>query len=210
MNGNRRVDDIHARLTLSPLAALASLPQTQGRAPAKNGMVAPLSGFGEGSGVGFMARILLGIALLLMVIAALPALAQEGDVTADEVNAIAKGLYCPVCPNETLDACQTQACVQWRAEIRDQLEEGQTPDQVVANFVDRYGDRVVPIPQDPTLRTLSLITPYIIALAALVAGVATFMRWRMAHSRQVIDDTPTDTPAKDDPYRSLMERDLSE
>ncbi len=174
-----------------------------------HGMFAPLSGFGEGSGVGLV-RLLFGIALLLMLIAALPALAQEGGVTADEVNAIAKGLYCPVCPNETLDACQTQACVQWRAEIRDQLEEGQTPDQVVANFVERYGDRVVPIPQDPTLRTLSLITPYIIALVALIAGAATFLRWRAASPKAVADNTPPDTPAKDDPYRSMLERDLSE
>lgn len=156
------------------------------------------------------ARLLFGFALLLLVIAALPALAQEGEVTADDVNAIAKGLYCPVCPNETLDACQTQACVQWRAEIRDQLEAGQTPEQVVANFVERYGDRVVPIPQDPTLRTLSLITPYIIALVALVAGAATFLRWRSARPKPIADNTPPGTTAKDDPYRSILERDLSE
>src|SRR3989337_3148061 len=44
--------------------------------------------------------------------------------TDDEVNAVAKKLYCPVCPNTPLDVCETQACKDWRAQIRDQLAAG--------------------------------------------------------------------------------------
>ncbi|MFN3309334.1 MAG: hypothetical protein ACK44E_09010, partial [Anaerolineales bacterium] len=43
------------------------------------------------------------------------ALAQTRDpnsISDDEVNAIAKYLYCPVCENVPLDVCGTQACEQ--------------------------------------------------------------------------------------------------
>jgi cytochrome c-type biogenesis protein CcmH/NrfF len=44
--------------------------------------------------------------------------------TDDEVNAIAKQLYCPVCENIPLDVCPTQACAQWRDLIREKLARG--------------------------------------------------------------------------------------
>ena len=47
-----------------------------------------------------------------------------GYPTDDDVNAVAKKLYCPVCPNTPLDVCETQACEDWRAQIRDQLAAG--------------------------------------------------------------------------------------
>jgi cytochrome c-type biogenesis protein CcmH len=124
----------------------------------------------------------------------------------DQVNQIAKKLYCPVCPNETLDACQTQACAQWRDEIRDQLSQGQTEQQVIDSFVRRYGDRVLGTPQDPTLRVLSLVTPFVIAGLALVIGLFTFFRWRSRpQSTPIAGDAP-----ENDAYRDLLERDLRE
>ena len=43
------------------------------------------------------------------------------SVSDDEVNAIAKQLFCPVCENTPLDVCETQACKQWRELIRLQI-----------------------------------------------------------------------------------------
>ena len=54
--------------------------------------------------------------------------------TDNEVNAIASKLYCPVCPNTPLDVCETQACADWRAQIRDQLTAGWfSPTRLVHN-----------------------------------------------------------------------------
>ena len=71
--------------------------------------------------------VLLGFLLL-----ALPALAQDVPVTDDEVNAVAKDLFCPVCESTPLDVCPTQACADWRELIRQQLSEGSTPEEVQA------------------------------------------------------------------------------
>ena len=154
----------------------------------------------------WMTMALLGALLL----AALPGIAQGSgqEVTFDQVNEIARELYCPVCPNETLDVCQTQACVQWRAEIREQLEQGENAEQIINTFVQRYGDRVLGTPQDPTLRALSLVTPFLLAGVALVVGVFTFLRWR--GQPHLEPSAPNTTPMLSDDYRQQLERDLQE
>ncbi len=141
-------------------------------------------------------------------LAALPSFAQQATqpITFDQVNKIAHELYCPVCPNETLDVCQTQACAQWRAEIGDQLAQGQSEQQIIDSFVKRYGDRVLGTPADPTLRTLSLATPFLIAGLGLLIGVYTFLRWR-GRPRSEIAPTAGPSPGSD-AYRDQLEQDL--
>jgi len=158
--------------------------------------------------------------LYLIVLAAvyfifvLPALAQDATpskpVTADDINAVAKQMYCPVCENIPLDVCPTDACQQWREEIGTELAAGKTPDEIKSAFVARYGDRVVGTPEDPTLRTLSLIAPPLVAvIAVLVAGWVVF-RWR--RNRQLASNMATPVgsmPAtSDDDYRARLEQDL--
>ncbi len=147
--------------------------------------------------------------LFMLLVTALPSVAQEATqpVTFDMVNKIARELYCPVCPNETLDACQTQACAQWRSEIGDQLAQGQNEQQIVDSFVRRYGDRVLGTPQDPALRALSLLTPFLIAAAALAVGIYTFFRWRR---RSPAEPDPAHAPPIRDAYRDQLEQDLRE
>src|SRR5512147_100849 len=67
--------------------------------------------------------------------------------SADDVNRVAKQLYCPVCPNTPLDVCQTKACEDWRAQIRDELAQGWTDQQIIDYFVAQYGERVLAEPQ---------------------------------------------------------------
>ena len=65
----------------------------------------------------------------------------------DDVNRVAKQLYCPVCPNTPLDVCETKACQDWRAQIKDQLAAGWTDEQVIQYFVAQYGERVLAEPR---------------------------------------------------------------
>jgi cytochrome c-type biogenesis protein CcmH len=130
-------------------------------------------------------------------------------VTADEVNAVARDMYCPVCENIPLDVCPTAACQQWREEIRTQLEEGQTPDQIKTSFVARYGDRVVGTPQDPTLRALSLVTPWLVAVIAILVAITTVVRWRRNRpAASAASLVGTSASMTDDDYRARLEQDL--
>jgi cytochrome c-type biogenesis protein CcmH len=97
--------------------------------------------------IDLMRRSRLLCLLFALCLCALPAIAHaQRVVTADEVNAVSKGLYCPVCENEPLDACGTQACQDWRDEVRMQLEAGRTQAEIYADFRARYGDRVLAQP----------------------------------------------------------------
>lgn len=145
-------------------------------------------------------------ALLALLLLTIPAAAQR-PVTEDEVHAIAEDMYCPVCENEPLDDCRNVTCMQWKAEIRNMLSQGMTEDQIVADFIARYGQQVVSVPRDPTLLFLSFAIPAAGTVIMIVLGVFTFLRWRR---RQPVTAQASSSPmiTSDDPYRRQVEQDI--
>lgn len=118
--------------------------------------------------------------LLLITLIPLGASAQGSDPTDDDVNAIAKQLYCPVCENIPLDACGTAACEQWRGIIRDKLAEGWTEDQIKNYFVDQYGDRVLAEPPRRGFNWLVYIVPLVMFVVGGFMLYRGFKAWREA------------------------------
>jgi cytochrome c-type biogenesis protein CcmH len=114
-------------------------------------------------------------ALFLLGLVAGHAAAQGGDPptpSPDEVNAIARNLYCPVCANVPLDVCGTAACAQWRQQISDLLVQGYTEQQVYDYFAAQYGQGVLAAPPARGLNWLVYVLP---PLAILLAA---FLLWR--------------------------------
>jgi cytochrome c-type biogenesis protein CcmH len=125
------------------------------------------------------------ITLILTIFASLVAVsvvyAQEGGPgtpTDNDVNRVAKQLYCPVCPNTPLDVCETKACEDWRAQIRDQLSEGWTDQQVIDYFVAQYGERVLAEPQRKGFTSLVWFLPVIVILVGLGVVYEVLKSWR--------------------------------
>lgn len=110
--------------------------------------------------------IALLIVVALLVLLAQTAVAQQ-PVTDDQVNEIAKGLYCPICESTPLDVCPTQACIDWRMQIRGFLEEGQSKEQIYTYFAQRFGDGVL---AEPPRRGANLILWLFPAVAVVVGG----------------------------------------
>lgn len=104
------------------------------------------------------------------------AFAQE-EISDDEVNAIAKDLYCPVCENTPLDVCPTEACRQWRELIRLQLSEGKSEAEIKQYFVENYGARVLSEPPRTGLHWLVYILPPVMILAGAVMLFRSFRAW---------------------------------
>ncbi|MEQ8672029.1 MAG: cytochrome c-type biogenesis protein CcmH [Aggregatilineales bacterium] len=165
-------------------------------------------------------KMMVGILVVLMSIFlfALPLSAQESTpeaqptraVTSDDVNEVASGMFCPICENEPLDTCRANTCVIWRGEIRDMLEQGFSEQQVVDNFIGRFGQRVVDVPQDDGLRLLTFIGPIVLGLLALIVGIITFSRWRGGDVPPRVTTTSANLDAGNDDYRSQLESDLRE
>jgi len=109
------------------------------------------------------------------------ALAQTpdpGTISDDQVNAIAKHLYCPVCENVPLDVCGTQACEQWRQVIRQKLAEGWNEAQIRQYFVDQYGDRVLATPPPRGINWFAYLVPPIAILAGVWILIQAFRSWK--------------------------------
>ena len=133
------------------------------------------------------------IPLLVIVLVALfvvpVALAQDPTpqppVTDDEVNAVAKDMYCPVCENIPLDVCPTVACQQWRDEIRQKLTEGWTEEEIEDFFVIRYGDRVLAEPPRRGFNWLIYVVPPIVIVLAAFLLYRGLQSWRKPVSQLV-------------------------
>lgn len=143
--------------------------------------------------------------ILTMLQSALVVSAQEEQPTDDEVNAIAKKMYCPVCENTPLDVCGTQACSDWRAEIRLKLSEGWSEDQIIQYFVEQHGAQVLPEPPAEGFNLLVYILPVVIFLVgALILGQA-FRTW--GKPAEEISAAPK-LQEERDPYMNRMKEQL--
>ena len=126
--------------------------------------------------------------------------------TDDQVNAIAKQLYCPVCENIPLDVCPTQACAQWRELIREKLSAGWTEAEIKTYFVAQYGDRVLASPPATGLNWLVYIIPPLVIIAGAYILYRALLSWRQAPAELPEQNQPEDEA--DDEYVARIEEEL--
>lgn len=144
------------------------------------------------------------------------AYAQTQAVTDDQVNAVAKDLYCPVCESTPLDVCPTQACADWREVIREKLGEGQTPEEIRDYFALQYGPRAL---AEPARKGFSLVV-WIMPIAAVILGGLLFTRYLrgirvkasqdMAFSAKFDDIDETVGGPDSEDYEARIEQELRE
>ena len=136
--------------------------------------------------------------------------AQEGGFPTDnDVNEVAKRLYCPVCPNTPLDVCETKACQDWRAQIRDQLAAGWSEQAILDYFVAQYGERVLAEPQRGGFTSLVWILPVIAAAGGLAAVIEVVRRWKGSPSRAgPSSPAPAALPEVDPQVLARIEKEL--
>lgn len=163
--------------------------------------------------------LLLPLVLLLVALILVAQVTAQEPVTDDDVNRVAKDLFCPVCENTPLDTCPTAACQDWREEIRTQLALGKTDEEIQQYFVDRYGPRVLSTPPREGFNLLVWLLP--VGLA--IIGIAFFARY-MGSLRAQREAAPADPTfdvaqgaaqapppaAEDDDYISRIEKELRE
>ena len=142
---------------------------------------------------------LLPIVLILSAFWAGTAFAQDPTPSDNEVNRIAKQLFCPVCENTPLDVCPTQACAQWRALIREKLAAGWTDEQIKQYFVDQYGARVLSEPPRTGLNWLVYLVPPILFVVGVIILVRTFRPFKEAAIEDASHASPEESPISPDP-----------
>ncbi len=151
-----------------------------------------------------LALILIVFAILITPLTALAQDANPDPPTDDEVNAIARELFCPVCENVPLDVCGTQACAQWRDLIREKLSQGWSEDEIKQYFVDQYGARVLSEPPRQGLNWLVYIVPpaaFLLGVFVLFKGIQS---WRRTEPDELLD---LDEKIEDE-YTARLEEEL--
>lgn len=133
----------------------------------------------------------------------------------NDVNRVAKQMFCPVCENTPLDVCPTQACHDWRELIRQKLAQGWSDQQIKDYFATQYGDRVL---AEPPRRGLNWVV-YLLPVAAILIGagivwsVINSMRRRKTTAEAGTPNAPGEQnqpPAStaDDAYLRRLEEEL--
>ena len=154
-------------------------------------------------------RVTSYILLLTLALAgflALPVSAQGPTPTDDEVNRIAKQLYCPVCESTPLDVCPTEACRQWRDLIRTMLTDGKSEAEIKQYFVEQYGARVL---AEPPNRLVAYLVP---AAAILLGAFFLFRGFQMwmkpSMTKAGAADAEREVKPAQDPYVARLEEEL--
>jgi cytochrome c-type biogenesis protein CcmH len=149
--------------------------------------------------------------LMIAMLLALPAVALAQDptpvpVTDDDVNRVAKQMYCPVCENIPLDVCPTEACRQWRQTIREKLELGWDARQIEDYFAEQYGERIRATPSTAGLNVFVWVIP------PLGVALGAFLLWRFlrTNTRAPQPAPMPDDEAMPDEYVARLEEELRE
>ena len=126
-----------------------------------------------------------------------------------EAQAIDGMLMCPVCPAETIDQAQVPLARQMRAIVRQKLAEGQTREEILDYFADRYGQSVIGAPPKSGINLVAWVLPPVAVVAALlIGGLSLRSMTRNRHSTPAHLAAETDTSGDLKPYLDIVDRHL--
>jgi len=128
------------------------------------------------------ARFTFFVVVVSSIILHAAALAQvkPGAVNEDVVREIAAELRCVVCQNLSVADSPSETANQMRGIIRERLAAGDNPEQVVAYFVEKYGEWILLSPPKRGLNLLVWGLPFLGIFGGLVVLFFVTRRWSRA------------------------------
>ena len=114
--------------------------------------------------------------------------AEKLDARAAE---IAAELRCPVCRNQSVVESNADLSREMQALVRERLVAGDTPEEVKAYFVSRYGEWILLEPQRRGINWLVWGLPFVVLILGGVLAVTLLRRW----TASTPDDLSADEPA---------------
>lgn len=148
------------------------------------------------------------VALAVLALLASPALAQTP--TPNEVNAIARELWCPLCNGVRLDNCELKACEQMREVIAEKLMAGESKERIKAYFVEQYGDVVLGQPSREGFNLIAWLFPILAAVVGLGWMAYLIAAWRRRKPTPQPAAAPEAGSAAGDDYLARVEREMNE
>ena len=128
-------------------------------------------------------------------------------VDENTVTEIAAQLRCVVCQSLSVADSPSETAHQMRGVIRERLAAGETPEQVKAYFVEKYGVWILLAPPRQGFSMLVWIVPYAGLLAGLVVVFVAIRRWSRRAPTGPVTPRPVDEATRQRIQREMAEMD---
>ena len=151
------------------------------------------------------ARVL-AVWLLVLAVTAAGRPVAGAPVRDEDVQAVASQLRCVVCQNLSVADSPSEMAHQMRDLIRERLGAGDRPDQVIAYFVQRYGEWVLLAPPARGLNLLLWLAPFGAVAGGLALILALMRRWRRQPVTPPLAVPPAVGPAERERLAAELER----
>ena len=125
--------------------------------------------------------------------------AKPDPVVEQRLKGLAEELRCLVCQNQTIADSNAPLALDLRNQIRAQVAQGRTDDQIRAYMVERYGDFVL---YKPPLKASTLVL-WLGPLALLTLGAGIF--WTVVARRRPKQTAPGPAPGRRAEIEALLE-----
>jgi cytochrome c-type biogenesis protein CcmH len=127
----------------------------------------------------------------------------------DEAREISYLLMCPVCQGQSVAESNSELAKDMRSIIREKLESGESKEEIINYFVNRYGESILGYPPVKGVNLLLWILP---ALAVVLGGIGIglFLHRSKATTGQEINIEKVQNPKEDKEYLKMVDQDLKD
>ncbi|HEX3034839.1 MAG TPA: cytochrome c-type biogenesis protein [Thermodesulfobacteriota bacterium] len=131
------------------------------------------------------------------------------DTIDDQVREISHLLMCPVCQGQTVEESNSNLAEDMRKIIRKKLEEGKSKEEIIAFFVDRYGETILAAPPAKGTNWLLWLLP---GFGLVIGGVGIVLFLRKSRvetekSEDMFKETKAETERE---YMEKLDKELKE
>ncbi|MBI3604517.1 MAG: cytochrome c-type biogenesis protein CcmH [Nitrospirae bacterium] len=128
----------------------------------------------------------------------------EDDLQA-QTKAVSQTLRCAVCQSESVWESGAELAVQMREIIRERLIKGETPDEIRAYFVSRYGDFILLKPRTFGLNWLLWAGPFVMLLIGMILLALNIRKWTVLTAAS---PSPAESPEISEEERRRIEQEI--
>ncbi|MFQ6001113.1 MAG: cytochrome c-type biogenesis protein CcmH [Anaerolineae bacterium] len=141
--------------------------------------------------------------ICLLLLGLLLAFSVEGQSLDEEAMEIARDLNCPLCEGLTLADCPLEVCEQMRALIREKLAQGETREEILDYFVERYGEEVLNAPPKRGFNLTAWVLPFLVLAVGAVWLSYLLRGWMIRREEPRGEPLPSD-------YLERVEKELED
>ena len=131
------------------------------------------------------------IAIVVVTVAALSIAAfgtRSAPTAQDRVSSISRTVKCPVCSGESVAESNAPASQEIRRQIAEQVQQGQTDDEIRSFYAAKYGQAILLTPSASGVNALVWILPVVALAVGIAALVIVFRRWSSMPAEHASED----------------------